>query len=114
MHKNLSTARVEDLEPKPVDFRVEKFQPVPTIKFKSLHPDFQLPTKGKEGDACYDLTACTMEVKDGYIHYGLGCSVEMPEGWQALIFPRSSISNMDLILTNGVGVIDAKLLEKYQ
>lgn len=94
---------LEDFQKAPIMF----YTSVPTIKFLPLHKDFKLPTKAREGDACFDLIAHTMEVKDGYIHYGLGCSVELPEGWQALLFPRSSISNMDLVLTNSVGVVDS-------
>ena len=41
------------------------------------------------------------------VTYGFGISVEIPEGFLGLIFPRSSIRKYDLILTNAVGVIDS-------
>jgi dUTP pyrophosphatase len=41
------------------------------------------------------------------MEYGTGLAVEIPEGHVGLLFPRSSISNSGLILTNSVGVIDS-------
>jgi len=41
------------------------------------------------------------------ITYGLGISLEIPDGFVGLVFPRSSIRNYDLALTNSVGVIDS-------
>ena len=55
-----------------------------------------------------DLTATTMNNSNSeYIVYGTDLSVEIPEGYVGLIFPRSSISIKDLILANSVGVIDS-------
>jgi dUTP pyrophosphatase len=34
-------------------------------------------------------------------------AVEIPEGMVGLVFPRSSVRNYDLVLSNGVGVIDS-------
>ena len=86
------------------------------IKFKKLHKDAVLPSYAKPGDAGLDLTA----TDDGVIHitkngeqhakyreYGIGISVEIPEGYVGLIFPRSSISNTGFMLSNAVGVIDS-------
>jgi dUTP pyrophosphatase len=41
------------------------------------------------------------------VTYGLGIAMEIPEGMVGLVFPRSSIRNTELILSNSVGVIDA-------
>jgi dUTP pyrophosphatase len=41
------------------------------------------------------------------ITYGLGIALEIPDGFMGLIFPRSSIRNTELILSNSVGVVDA-------
>ena len=38
--------------------------------------------------------------------YGTGLAIQIPEGHVGLVFPRSSISKKDLILSNSVGVID--------
>jgi dUTP pyrophosphatase len=78
-----------------------------TIKFKLLHPDAKLPSRAHATDAAFDVIAVSREIKDGYISYGLGFSTEIPAGWEAKVYPRSSISNYDLILCNGVGVIDS-------
>jgi dUTP pyrophosphatase len=39
--------------------------------------------------------------------YGTGLSMEIPNGYVGLVFPRSSNSKKDLYLTNHVGVIDS-------
>ena len=78
-----------------------------TIKFKLLHKDAKLPSRAHDTDAAFDVIAVSREIKDGYISYGFGFSTEIPAGWEAKVYPRSSISNYDLVLTNGVGVIDS-------
>lgn len=77
------------------------------LKVKKLHKDAKLPEYSKEGDAALDLTATTVLTTGDYIEYGTGLAVEIPEGHVGLIFPRSSISNRDLTLSNAVGIIDA-------
>ena len=86
------------------------------IKFKKIHEDAVKPTYSRSGDACLDLTAISKNqvMSEGfysqdlkYIEYGTGLAVEVPENHVALIFPRSSISETDLTLTNSVGVIDS-------
>lgn len=77
------------------------------LKFKKLHPDAVIPAYAKPGDAGLDLTATDMEFKDGLVIYKFGISVEIPEGHVGLMFPRSSIKNYSLQLTNCVGVIDS-------
>jgi dUTP pyrophosphatase len=41
------------------------------------------------------------------ITYGTGLAMEIPDGMVGLVFPRSSIRNTGLTLSNSVGVIDA-------
>jgi dUTP pyrophosphatase len=77
------------------------------VKVKKLDPRAVVPTYANLGDAGLDLTAITMEIKDGRIVYGTGLAIEIPEGFVGLIFPRSSICKKDLRLTNSVGVIDS-------
>ena len=79
------------------------------LKVKRVHPDAVLPSKAKKGDTGYDVVA----IDDGvwsddrtYIEYSTGLSVELPEGFDIKIFPRSSISKTDLVLANSVGVCD--------
>lgn len=78
------------------------------IRCKKLHPEAVIPQYAKVGDAGMDLTAVEMVVRDdGRLEYNIGLAFEIPEGYVGYIFPRSSISNQDLLLTNSVGVIDS-------
>lgn len=77
------------------------------IKFKKTHPDAVIPTRGSAGAAGFDLTAVSLRrAADLYI-YDIGIAMEIPAGYFAAIFPRSSIFFTGLELTNCVGVIDS-------
>lgn len=77
------------------------------IKFVKTHPDAVIPTRGSAGAAGFDLTAVSLKrAADLYI-YDIGIAMEIPEGYFAAIFPRSSIFFTGLELTNCVGVIDS-------
>lgn len=80
------------------------------IKLKKLSDNAIVPTKGTLGSAGFDLVATSMDVVNlpeyGYIEYGTGISVKIPDNHVGLLFSRSSISNTGLILANAVGVID--------
>jgi len=77
------------------------------VNIKKLFPEAITPRHQKSGDAGLDLTAISIEHDNMYIQYGTGLSIEIPEGFVGLIYPRSSLSNYDLILSNHVGVIDS-------
>jgi len=77
------------------------------VKIKRLHPDAVIPRYAKDGDAGMDLVAISKETKLDKITYGTGLAFEIPVGYVGLIFPRSSIRDKDLSLTNAVGVIDS-------
>ena len=81
------------------------------VKIKKLSENAVIPSYAKPGDAGMDLTAITLTKVDnndfGFLEYGTGLAVEIPEGFVGLIFPRSSVSNSGLILANSVGVIDS-------
>lgn len=77
------------------------------VKFKRLNDMALVPSYAKHGDACFDLTAVDICIEDKYIEYGTGLAFEIPEGYVGLIFPRSSVTNKDLMLKNSVGVIDS-------
>ena len=76
------------------------------LKIKKLDSSAIIPSYAKEGDACFDLTATSINLTDKYIEYGTGLAMEIPEGYVGLIFPRSSVTNTDLMLKNGTGIID--------
>lgn len=77
-----------------------------TIRFKKMSKRAKAPAKAHPSDAGFDLTAVSADYHNGLYTYGTGVAVEIPEGYMGLVFPRSSISNRDLALTNSVGVID--------
>lgn len=78
------------------------------VKIKKTHPDAVIPKYSKPGDAGMDLTAVAIVKSNSHqVTYDLGISIEVPEGYVALIFPRSSIRDKDLVLSNSVGVIDS-------
>lgn len=79
------------------------------VKVKKLHADAVAPKFGKPGDAGADLVATSVDAssREGQIVYGTGLAVEIPEGMVGLVFPRSSVRNYDLVLSNCVGVIDS-------
>lgn len=78
------------------------------VNFKKLVPEAQKPKFGKPGDAGADLVATSFEWRTpSQVVYGTGLAVEIPEGMVGLVFPRSSIRNYDLEMTNSVGVIDS-------
>ena len=69
-----------------------------------------VPFRATDGSAAYDLTARKVDLTVGNnivytVHTGL--AVEIPEGYVGLVFPRSSVVNTSLLLSNCVGVIDS-------
>lgn len=78
------------------------------VNIKKLNENVTIPKYAKESDAGMDLVATSIKENTTFqITYGLGIALEIPEGFVGLIFPRSSIRNTELILSNSVGVIDA-------
>ena len=77
------------------------------LKIKKLYESVETPSYACPGDAGLDLKAVTVSVSEDYIEYGTGLAIEIPYGFAAFIFPRSSISNYSLILANSVGVVDS-------
>ena len=80
------------------------------VYFKKLHSDAIAPSKSHTSDAGFDLTALdsgTWDETYTYLEYRTGIAVEIPAGHVGLIFMRSSISKVNQILSNAVGVIDS-------
>jgi dUTP pyrophosphatase len=78
------------------------------VKVKKLVPEAVIPSYSKVGDAGMDLTI-TKEIENTSfsVSYGFGIALEIPQGYVGLVFPRSSVRNQDLILSNCVGVSDS-------
>lgn len=78
------------------------------VKFKKLHKDAKMPFRAHKTDAGADLYATSIERSvNGVITYGCGISLEIPDGYEAQIRPRSSIYKTDLIMCNSPGTIDS-------
>ena len=77
------------------------------IKIKKLNELAVIPKYAKQGDAGMDLTCVDWGITERYTEYDTGLSMEIPEGYVGLLFPRSSISKTNLILANCVGVVDS-------
>lgn len=89
-------------------FDVEVKQNHLKVRIKKLVPEAIIPKYAKPGDACMDLTATSMiyDEKKGFI-YGTGLAMEIPEGYEGVIRPRSSICKTDAFLTNSPGTVDS-------
>jgi dUTP pyrophosphatase len=78
------------------------------VKIKKLSPDAIIPKYAKDGDAGLDLVATSKLSNTSFqVSYGTGLAMEIPKGFVGLVFPRSSIRNTELTLSNSVGVIDS-------
>jgi len=62
------------------------------VKVKKLHKDAIIPTKAYEGDACFDLySLIDIEITGGNREIvPTGIAIELPDGYEAQIRPRSS------------------------
>lgn len=78
------------------------------VRFKKLNEDAVLPSYAHDGeDVGLDLVAVSkMYDEHGNVVYGTGLAVEIPEGYGGFLFPRSSNSKQELLLSNSVGVVD--------
>lgn len=80
------------------------------LKVKKLKAEAVIPSRAHTSDVGFDLTAISKKVIDngkyGYIEYGTGLSIQPEEGYYVELFPRSSISDTGLILSNSVAAID--------
>ena len=78
------------------------------VKYKKLVPEAKAPYRKYDDDAGYDLFAVSKIETDKYVEYGTGIAIEIPKYYVGLVFPRSSVTEKDLILKNCVGVIDTE------
>lgn len=88
------------------------------IKFKKLHKLAVIPKQGSKYAACFDLVASSMEHDDNIVKVGYGLALELPEGYKAVIVPRSSFSGENWIMANTPGQIDpdyrGELMSKFE
>lgn len=77
------------------------------INIKKTNELAIIPKYAHNTDAGMDLVAVSMNETDKYIEYDTGIAIEIPKGYVGLVFPRSSVSKLDLVQANSVGVIDS-------
>ena len=78
------------------------------VNFVKLNKLAVSPSYAKDGDAGLDFRVSRVIYdNEKQISYGTDISMEIPRGYVGLIFPRSSVRDTDLILSNCVGVIDS-------
>ena len=73
-----------------------------------VHADGCAPQKFDQGDWVDLATATEMWIQPGsYMQIPLGVSMRLPDGYEAIVAPRSSTySKYGIIMANGIGVID--------
>lgn len=76
------------------------------VKFKKLSDKAVIPTKAHPTDAGFDMVATGINQTDEYLEYKTDIAIQLPKGYCALLFPRSSNSKKDLLLANSVGLVD--------
>lgn len=77
------------------------------VQIKKLSPEAKIPQKAHPTDSGYDLVATSREMdRDGNMVFGTGLAIQVEDGYEAQIFPRSSIAKKKLHLVNSVGLID--------
>lgn len=82
------------------------------LKFKRLSEKAVMPIRATEGSAGYDLTATriTTELNECgqlVLVYHTDIAIEIPEGYEGEIRPRSSISKKSLRMCNAPGTVDS-------
>ena len=79
------------------------------MQIQSLHPAFIMPTKASEKAGAYDIYMPEAGTASGTSQLiGLGFATAIPDGYVALLLPRSSSgAKHGLELNNTCGVIDS-------
>jgi dUTP pyrophosphatase len=83
-----------------------------TINYKKLDPRAVTPVRATKGSAGYDLTCTriTTEINECgqlVLVYHTDLALEIPEGYEGQLRPRSSISKKSLRMCNAPGTIDS-------
>lgn len=77
-----------------------------TVNF-ILGDNAKAPSKAHDSDAGFDLSATWFEQKDFSILAHTGVQIELPEGYEAQIRPRSGLAVKGVTVVNSPGTIDA-------
>jgi dUTP pyrophosphatase len=94
-----------------LEFLAEEQQRQPVVKFKKLHPDAKIPRYQTDGAAGMDVVACNDEpitLWPGAVQViPLGFAIELPDGYEAQVRPRSGLSLKGISVANSPGTIDS-------
>ena len=89
---------------------VDEYHSYDIVLPMTLDDGAQVPTYAHDTDACADLYAAdtiTLPAHSTSNMVRTGVHIQLPEGWMAMIFPRSSIgAKTGLRLSNSCGIID--------
>lgn len=78
------------------------------VKIKKLDENAVIPQYAHASDAGLDLVATKIYTDENHnLVIGTGLALEIPTGYVGLLFPRSSNSKQNVLLTNSVGIIDS-------
>jgi dUTP pyrophosphatase len=77
------------------------------VRFKRLIDTAKAPQRGSDYAAGWDLVATSINRENGVLSYGTSLSIEIPKGYFGVLAARSSIYRTDLMLANGIGIIDS-------
>ena len=77
------------------------------IKFRKLKENVNMPVKGSEHAACFDVYANSLSYSGQKIIVGLGFQTEIPKGYRGVIVPRSNITKHYWVMNNSIGIIDS-------
>lgn len=86
------------------------------MKVALLHSNAQAPTRGSKFAAGFDLYMPEAGIiePNQVVKVGLGIATEIPEGFMALLLPRSGVGfKHGLEVNNTVGVIDADYRDEW-
>lgn len=84
-----------------------------TVKFKRLRPDAKIPTMATPESGAYDVYAASITMQPPNLNVYTGLALEIPQGYRAILVPRSSITKTRWILQNSPGLGDSDFRGEY-
>lgn len=87
------------------------------VTFQILHPDAVIPTYATRGSAGMDLSAVSEIIIEpsSYVCVPIGLAIEIPEGWEGQIRPRSGHAiKHGITVLNTPGTIDCDFRGEIQ
>ncbi len=80
---------------------------LPIVKITLIDEKAVMPSRAHDTDSGWDLTLIGIhKIKNDTVFFKTGLQVQPPKGFYFEVFPRSSISELPLMLANSAGIID--------